>query len=694
MAISVSFMAMRVPPLVARIFAPAATTLLVGVCIGTPATCAKTAWASELDLEPSLRAAALVMAARVGDVSEIRVVYGGKGSGTLYQYAFEPVRVLKGVYSRPQLLMTSTDLIGYGASFDPEDIRRGEQRLLVLGRSSVGYVAIHPGSTAERAFPSVDGPDDPLLTAVEALLAQQNEPDRLAIVTDLSARLAEAEGRGAVVLLAALERRSYIAAQQIPAYRAVARHLRSDSALVREAAADVLGSLLDADYLIHPAARAAAVADLVAALENDPGPLDARMAALGALGAAVDAVRANPDAVGLVSLDDSYGTFAELSGRLDVLGRLHEGQTGGAGSAVASLLAGLAFDAPYPLQQSATRAWARIAVSDAADLLLERIHRKSALGLDALAEIDAFAAIFPKLDDPWPLQQALLETGLTIAEQQAFVQACEQNPAPGLASALANMLDPRRARLRRLATDLLMEIDTKAAAESIRPHLAEELDLAHKLRLAAFLGRHGFDDGYPYALEHMSDPRYLEASVEAVGAIEQPGSEQQLLDIYRNSNDLAWKHAAVRALGLLDHEPFREELITLTRDESHPLVAPAVLARADMGDMELIDALPAALSSRSEAVAVAAARAAAELLPQQRRQGGRTTSVVPARLAAIARDPRAAHVLRRQALEALVAIGDPNLDEVLTAMIRDSRIEQSDLLVRIRELVREREVRL
>ena len=69
--------------------------LLAGACVITPAASAKSPWASELDLEPSLRSAALVMAVRVEDVSQVRVIYGGKGSETLYQYTFEPIRVLK-----------------------------------------------------------------------------------------------------------------------------------------------------------------------------------------------------------------------------------------------------------------------------------------------------------------------------------------------------------------------------------------------------------------------------------------------------------------------------------------------------------------------------------------------------------------------------------------------------------------------
>ncbi len=229
--------------------------LVAGVCVITPAAYAKSPWASELDLEPSLRSAALVMAVRVDDVREVRIVYGGKGSETLYQYTFEPIRVLKGVYSRPQLLMTNADLRLYSNSFDPKDIRLGQQRLLLLGRSRVGYIGIHPGSTADMAFPRLEGRTDPLLSAAEALLAQQELHDRLEMVARLSRHLHEAKGRGAIMLLTALDRRSYIAAQQVPAFQAVGHQLASEEAIVREAAAHVMGNLLEADYLKNQANR-------------------------------------------------------------------------------------------------------------------------------------------------------------------------------------------------------------------------------------------------------------------------------------------------------------------------------------------------------------------------------------------------------------------------------------------------------
>jgi len=677
---------------------PAASTLavvvmLAGALLLAPPALGKRPWVSVYDLEPSLRSAALVVAVRVESVSPAQVVYGGKGTRTIYQYAFTPIRVLKGVYSRPELLMTSADLQPYNYAFDPRDMQSGQQRLLILGRSNVGYYGIHSGSTADELFPPVSGPTDALLSASEALLAQQELHDRLEIVRRLAGDLRSAEGRGAVALLAALDRRSDIAAQHAPAFQAVAHQLVDDEAFVREAAANVLRNLLDADYLNNRRVRESSVTALVASLEKPTTLLKARVAAVQALASAADAVRANEHAVRLVQLDASYDTLVELSARLDVHGRLHEDQAGAAAETVSGLLAKLPFDAPRYLQQSAAQALARIAAADAAaDQLLDRLRRKKSLGLEGSPEIEAFGLILAKAAEPWAMQHALLGSTLTSSEQVAFVRACEDYPSPELVSALSTMLDPRQQALRRMATDLLMKIDTKDAARVVQPHLAEEADLDYKLTLAAFLGRHGFDDGYPYALEHMSDQRYLEAAVVAIAAISKSGSTEQLIDIYRHSNDPGWKQAAVRALGLLGHKPFKDELTALTRDLSHPLAPSALQARADLGDAQLLGLLPNALSSRNEAVVIAAARAAATLLPQQAKQQTRAATDIRRALAAFARDLEAAPAVRQYALEGLIAAEEPQLDEILIAMTRDRGLEETDLLDRVRELMRQKKV--
>ena len=191
--------------------------LIASLGIGAPTGLANSPF-EDLDLEPRLRAAALVVAVRVDDREVLPIVSGGKVYAPRYQYTFTPTRVLKGVYSRPRLLLTSADLSSYSARFDPTDIRRDERRLLMLRRSTVGYGAFAHELTADLAFPRLEGPGDPLLEAVDALLALQELSDRHEIVTRLSADLGEAGGRGAVALLAALDRRAYVAAQHDSAF--------------------------------------------------------------------------------------------------------------------------------------------------------------------------------------------------------------------------------------------------------------------------------------------------------------------------------------------------------------------------------------------------------------------------------------------------------------------------------------------
>ena len=89
---------------------------------------------------------------------------------------------------------------------------------------------------------------------------------------------------------------------------------------------------------------------------------------------------------------------------------------------------------------------------------------------------------------------------------------------------------------------------------------------------------------------------------------------------------------------------------------------------------------------------IAAARAAARLLPEGDGQGNE--EAIRTALAALARDAAATEAVRRKALEALVVAEDDRLDEVLTAMVRDVRLERTDLVTRVRELLRDRKVRM
>src|SRR3990172_13109458 len=79
---------------------------LLGLAILAKPSFAREEWYRGLDLENAVGKSSLVLVARVGDVSETKLIMGGKAERTLQQFEFEPVLVVKGVFSRKTLLLT------------------------------------------------------------------------------------------------------------------------------------------------------------------------------------------------------------------------------------------------------------------------------------------------------------------------------------------------------------------------------------------------------------------------------------------------------------------------------------------------------------------------------------------------------------------------------------------------------------
>ena len=69
--------------------------LLVLFLVGAANSFARDEWFRGLDLEPALGEASLVLAGRVVDVSETKIMMGGKAESALLQFKFTPAVVLK-----------------------------------------------------------------------------------------------------------------------------------------------------------------------------------------------------------------------------------------------------------------------------------------------------------------------------------------------------------------------------------------------------------------------------------------------------------------------------------------------------------------------------------------------------------------------------------------------------------------------
>lgn len=643
-----------------------------------------------LDLESAVQQAELILAARLVDVTETKIVHGGRNVEVTQQFRLEPVRVLKGIYARDELLMTGQDLGVYRFANDSERLERGQLLLVLLGRQGSGFINCNCAGvpTLGQSIPRLAGKDDPLLTAVEVLIGMTRQRDRALRVAALRDRLSQAKERDSTPLLAALERRAFLAARDPKIAGAVLPHLQSPTPVIREAAARTLAAMLATLPVAEgrePVRLQSESASALAAALRDSGPdLAARVAAIDALAAAGGpALARTPAALEWLRAPRPAATFAEMAARCRVLAQL-----GAAGTIddVVRLYEGLYLDAPAPAQDAAGRALVRLDAGKAGELISARLARKDEEGLDVSPEIMLLGALPRAIAAP-----ALLKAwsrSLDLSERLAFARASAVVADAQLVPAVASLLDPRQGQVRGVAVAALMRIDTDEAASALWPHLDEELDVAHKLRLIAFLGRHGFRDGYAQALEHLSRPDLRDDAVTAIAAIGDPNAIPELRRIWQTSNDLDWNAAAIRGLGRLGQKEIVPRLLTLARTPGDPLADSAILALGDLAPDAAVPIVRQALNSRRDATVIAATRAARALLAHAELNDDGIRS----RLAALLADADASPSVREETLRTLVALNDRALEAPLGHVVRDANLEGFTLLVEAEKTLRKREL--
>ena len=657
--------------------------LLLLISVWPPRSLAHDEWYRGLDLESALADSGLVLVGRVTDVSETKVGVGGKGERSLLQYKFQPVLVLKGVFSREALLLTSDDL-GTQQFTDAAPIEPGQLRLLVLGRSFMGYAMQREAPTLDQAIPPLRDSNDELLATVRVLLAVNHSLDRTKKVALLLDGLRKEKGAPVIPLLMALERRSLLAAQTSDAVGSIALHLSDPSPAVREQAAKTLHSLLNADYLNQAKLRQGAVNALAASIAWPDSSFAPRVAAFEALGVAGPRALENKTVKAQLELDPPT-TFAEQGARLRAIGDLKvPGQSG----VVLTLLKQVPLDAPPEIQYGAEWAAAQLDPSEGVEEVTLRIRNKYDAGLSVVTEINLLGDL-PRTEAAPALIDAE-KLSLNHDERQAFVSACKKVADARLAAALATMLIPTQQDIWWYAVDALIKIDTDDAARALQPHLVQETNLQRKLEIAEFLGRHGIRDGYPYAIEHMSEPYLREQAISALAAIREPRAVGELRKILEMSNDIAWNSATVRALGVLGVSEFVPQFLEMARNMENPLGPSALIALGDLHEAKALEVVRAGFASRNPERLAASARAAGNLaaLP------GISAGDVRDDLAALLVDSSAWQAARFAALNSVLALNDPRLDGALALAVRDAGLEKSDLLNKIEEQLCKRKVAL
>lgn len=638
-----------------------------------------------LDLEDPIARAELILVVKLAEMTEAKVVHGGKLEVVTQQFRFEPVRTIKGIFARDSLLLTGQDLGISQFAAGADRLEQGQLLLLLLGRQGPGYFNCNSAGSIELSIPRLRDQADPLLPAVEAILAATQTRDRTAKMATLLNALRKAKDRDAAPLLLSLRRRAVIAAQTPEAWDVITPFLSNPSIEIREVTANTLAGLLDADYLRQGEIRERTAKALVAALDAAGPVLSVRVAALDALGAAGESARNVEPALAWLRADRPAATFTEHAARLRALGRSGRADQS---QAVATYFEQLPLDAPVEAMLAVGRALGTLDPQAAARLFSTRLTSKSDAGLNISPELTLIGAL-PR-NAATPALLAAFERVEQHDERLAYATACVNASDPRLTASLGELLDPRYPLVLLRATEALQRINTQESARILLPRLGNEVDLPRKLELAGFLGRHGFRDGYPYAIEHMSAPQLQEAAVEALAAIQEPKAVPELRKIWENSHDLGWNAAAIRTLGRLGQADIAPRLLQLVEQKSPP-TAPALIA---LGDLQILKALPLvldSLGSRNDEVVIAAARAAGKLAqaaPEAQ------SNPVRDRLAALVADQDASQAVRQTALDSMAALNDPRLETALVAAAQDGGLEGTELLQRVEERLGTQKVKL
>jgi HEAT repeats len=627
-----------------------------------------------LDLELAVTQAELILAVRLADVTETKIVHGGRDVQVTEQYRFEPVRVLKGIFARESLLLTGQDLGIYRFAGGSERLPRGQLMLVLLGRQGQNYFNCCAAPTLSQSIPRLEGKDDPLLPAVEALIGMTRLRDRVARVELLRDALKKASGRAVSPVLLALYRRALLAARAPGVTEAILPYLKSPTASTREVAARTTGAMLEADRTGQGPGRSEVAKAIVTGLETAGPDVAARVALIDALGSLAETAGKDPAALAWLKNGRASTTLAETAARLRAVARVMPSDQK---ESVVRAFETMPLDSLPDLQAGAGRALVKIDPKGAGPIISARLAAKHAAGLSVEQEIYLLASLPAQLATP-----ELLKTWgrpLNMQESLAFAHACSVVADPRLVSAVSTLLDPRQMQIRYFAIEALRRIDNDEAASALWPHLDEEADLSRKLQLIAFLGRHGFKEGYAQAIEHLSQINLRDQAVEALGAVADPRAVPELRRIWQTSNDLSWNAAVIRALARLGQRDITPKLLDLARVPGDPLAPSALVGLGYLGSPEALPIVQEAIGSRSEALVIAATEAAARLLARPELK----SEPIRDRLAALLADADASAIVRTAALEALVSLKDPRLVPTLSAVARDANIEGTPLLIQV-----------
>jgi HEAT repeat protein len=713
---------------------PAATKVYAPLIANKPALTTNRGaaeWFRNWEMEQRVGQSQLILVVRVSNVSALTVVHGAKVSTTYREYRFQPVRRLKGVFTRDELPMTSSDLglpEADGSQVPP--IQQGELRLLLLMRTADGGFTC-PGAqpnvaqNPDQLVPKLRAMDDPIVGMTETLIRVTESPSRkeraALLIKQLDNPLGpdnlqeDLEDPSVVPLLKSLSARALWAGETPAAAVPLVRYSsRARSPAVRSAAAQTLERVLAAGSLSDDSEALAQCAEAMRRLlESDDTETAVRVAALRAVGHTGEFGRRLPWSVRLLVRHlEQPRTYAERTAAASALADLDDPR---AADAVLAALERVPLDEPLPREHALIDAAVRLAGDRAAPLLARRLERKLSGEHYAPIEIaflgqlkfaDALPAIVrAAISVPYRVEN---EAGISAPgvpglsayrgwtafhqQQMAVAYAFGQLKDPRAVPVLVEWLRDPNQYLRGSALAALTAIGDDAAVAAVRLRLKAEPDLSLKLRMATMLGRHGLHDGYAFAIEHVADPGLTEIAVESLGSIREERTRDELWKILETSHDRRWNSAALAGLVAVGDPKVKDRLFGILKNSRDPLLADVLAAAGQLGDADALPLLVPLVASRNQQVAYAALRtvgklAAAKKVGREPARQEAARAVVTAVLALLS-DPDADQQLRIAALDTARQLDDPRIRPALRSLADQAELEGSQLLPRVEQELR------
>lgn len=646
-------------------------------------------WCDQWALENRLDQAQLVMVARVSNISAVKVVRGAKVDTTLREYRFQPVTVLKGVFTRDEIAMTDSDL---GLSNpDPTaaaPFKHGEHILLILTRrlGSYGCVSLPRGmNNPYQLIPRLAGRDDPIVSMTQTMIQVSQAQSRQLQVELTIQKLGKSSGPAAIPLLDSLRSRGYWV-QSTEAARLLSGLMSEDSPAVRSAAAFTVSRILKSRAPIEPEARGI-LAEALRKLLQSPGVhTQLRVAAIEGLGQ-LDQFGRESGWVTELLIGHLCGarTRAERAAAAAALGQLEEPKSA---RHVFDALEKLALDEPAERATIFIDAAVRLSASKSAPVLTRRLQQKLAAGHPGHQEIERLGRL--KYAEAIPVLMQAATDGRDRDEVQlagAFGSLGDDRAIPILTEWLAD----RDQGKRWAAVDALANLNADDAIAAIRLRLKSEPDLRLKLRMAEILGQHGIDDGYDFALEHLADPGVTPYAARALAAIGDERTAGNLWKILETSRDTQWSGAALQALAAMRDEKIAAKLTEILSDRRSRLLASALQAAQELSDPELIPAITPHVQSRNTQIVQLSISAVRHLAAVGQGQAAYRESIqqAGAELIKVLNEPDFHMNIRIAALDALQVLEDRRLPNTLRSLADRPQLENSKLLQRVNQVLTE-----